>query len=188
MNQNEQEEFITWLQRKTNAKSDSELEQAINEMGEEKINDMYSKFKESKARSYKLGGIIDYVSCLRKKGGKMTKGCMCGGKMKAEYGVKMKATGGKIIEGKDNVKQDMKEGSNMHKPGMKMRGDSEKTKTKTYLPKKNSKMPDPNSKQMMASGGKMRSDEMKDPVVPKALKEPVNKQKKIGIKEKKYMR
>lgn len=186
MSQNDQLEFINWLQKKTNAKSDSELEQIVQEMGEDKINEMYAQFKASKSRSFKVGGVIDYVRCLRKKGGKMTKGCMCGGKMDAKTA--MKAIGGKIVDGKDTPKQDIKEGKKTGSSIGKMREDSEKTKTKVYLPKKNPRMPNPNSKEMMAHGGKMRADETKGPVVPKSLKEPVNKQKKAGIKERKYLK
>jgi len=109
MSQNDQLEFINWLQKKTNAKSDSELEQIVQEMGEDKINEMYAQFKASKSRSFKVGGVIDYVRCLRKKGGKMTKGCMCGGKMDAK--TVMRSIGGKIVDGKDNPKQDIKEGN-----------------------------------------------------------------------------
>ena len=61
MSQNDQLEFINWLQKKTNAKSDSELEQIVQEMGEDKINEMYAQFKASKSRSFKVGGVIDYV-------------------------------------------------------------------------------------------------------------------------------
>jgi hypothetical protein len=197
MEQNEKIEFSEWLKHKTNARSDSEFQKILEEMGEDQIKEMYTQFKSAKSKSFKLGGVLNYVKCLQqkiafnKKGGKMVKDCGCGGKMKAENGAKLKekmALGGKIKEGSDNAKQDIKEGSKMHNSKEKMRLDSGKTKTTVVIPKKNPSMPNPNSKQMMAKGGKMRADETADPKVPKAIKEPINKQKKSGVVERKYMK
>ena len=92
MEDKERMEFAQWLRNKTSARSDDEFQKILEEMGEEKIAEYYSEYKNAKARSLKLGGAIEYVRCLQsrmfKKGGQMTKGCGCGAKMEKGGNVK----------------------------------------------------------------------------------------------------
>ena len=89
-----QKQFISWLYKKLNVKSEQELKSAIQKMGDKGVQEKYKEFqKEQESLTdedsgtsipmSKNGGKLDYIKCLEqfKKGGKM-KSCGCGGKMK----------------------------------------------------------------------------------------------------------
>ncbi len=178
-------EFVNWLKRKVNASTDADFEKIVNDLTDEDINNYHDTYTSSIKRSFKVGGVLEYVKCLnknislRKSGGKMISKCKCGGKSMMERG-------GKIKEGTDNAKQDIKDGSiNRIKSSV---NDSEKTSTKVVLPKMKKAMPNPNSKKMMEKGGKMRAEKTPQLKVKKGVSEPDNIQKKGGVKEKRYMK
>lgn len=93
MEKEESVKFIQYMAKKLNVKNQAELETALTNMGEEKLKAAYDEFKSQP--SYREGGKLDYLNCLKKfkKGGVM--GCGCGGPMKK--GGVVKAQWGAIL-------------------------------------------------------------------------------------------
>ena len=93
MEKEESAKFIQYMAKKLNVKSQAELETALTSMGEEKLKAAYEEFKSQP--TYREGGKLDYLGCLKKfkKGGVMD--CGCGSKMKK--GGVVKAQWGAIL-------------------------------------------------------------------------------------------
>jgi|ERR1041385_2442689 hypothetical protein len=93
MEQDNQQQFISWLAEKLGAKDENDLKSKIQSMGQEGIKQAYNAFlqeQQQQVPAQALGGKLEYLRCLQafKSGGAMKmKECGCGGKM--EKGGKM---------------------------------------------------------------------------------------------------
>ena len=98
MEKEESAKFIQYMAKKPNVKTQAELETALTSMGEEKLKAAYEEFKAQP--SYRSGGKLDYLGCLKKfkKGGVVDCGCgkklKKGGVVKAQWGAILGAAKG----------------------------------------------------------------------------------------------
>lgn len=87
--QQEQQEFLMWLQKQLQVQSEEELRQKMKEMGEQGLQEAYMAFKQAKqqgqATAMKKGGMLKHIEQLIQ--------FKCGGKTKKK---KMKQEGGKM--------------------------------------------------------------------------------------------
>ncbi len=88
MSKEDQQEFLMWLQQKLQIQSEEELQNQIQELGEEGIAQAYSTFQQEKSsmqkQAMKRGGMLKRLANLRE--------LKCGGKMKKTK----KESGGKV--------------------------------------------------------------------------------------------
>jgi hypothetical protein len=109
--QDEQNQFVSWLADKLGAKSHEELQDKLKQMGPDGIKKAYEQFQQESQQqdgeqgqednnttaSMKEGGKLDYIKCLQafKKGGAMeAKKCGCGDKLKKGGKAKSMQDGG----------------------------------------------------------------------------------------------
>ena len=99
MEQQESAKFIQYMAKKLKVSSQKELEDALTNMGEEKLKAAYDEYKQGgdEPTEYGDGGSLEYIKCLNflKKGGVMD--CGCGSKMKKGGPVVPKAFLGALL-------------------------------------------------------------------------------------------
>lgn len=116
MDDNKQQEFVSWLSDKLQAKDQNDLQKKLQTLGDDGIKKAYDQFMDesqdsednggqdqdpdSGVQSNKAGGQLQYIKCLQAfaKGGMLEASkCGCGGKMK---------DGGLVNTGKMTIKKD----------------------------------------------------------------------------------
>lgn len=94
MNEDMQQQFVSWLAQKLGAKDEQDLKAKMQQMGQDGIKQAYNSFMQEQQQSaqgqqvpqQKDGGKLEYLRCLQayKKGGAMAmKDCGCTDKMKS---------------------------------------------------------------------------------------------------------
>lgn len=114
MDEQTQQQFIQWLSQKLGVQSQEELESAVQEMGEEGIQQALQQFQQEmggqqQAAAFLNGGKLDYLKNLRsfKKGGVIKEGAKDG--KTALKDCKPKKKDGKTAASKDNRKEPAKQ-------------------------------------------------------------------------------
>lgn len=108
MNEEEEQEFITWLYDQLGSSDEGDFRQKVQQLGEDGIKEAHLNFKRAKVKTYMAGGKLDKVNALSsfmQKGGSLVKGSTKG---VAEYQQMLKDKG-------YNVKVDGAWGSNTQK-------------------------------------------------------------------------
>lgn len=95
MEDNKQQEFISWLADKLQAQDQNDLKKKIQGLGDDGVRKAYDQFvsEKSDVQSNRDGGKLQYIRCLRAfaKGGAMEAAkCGCGGKMQEGGSMKIK--------------------------------------------------------------------------------------------------
>jgi len=65
MEDNEQSQFIAWLSKELEAKDDDDLQQKVQQLGEEGIKQAHIEFQKAKVKQYMSGGKLDKIKTLR---------------------------------------------------------------------------------------------------------------------------
>lgn len=72
MDENEQKEFIAWLSQQLEAKDQDDLQQKVEQLGDEGIKQAHIEFQKSKVKQYMTGGRLEKIAKLveyKQKGG-----------------------------------------------------------------------------------------------------------------------
>lgn len=109
MDEQMQQQFIQWLSQKLGVQSEEELQSAIEQMGEQGVQQALQQFQQEmggqKAAAYLKGGKLEYLKSLQsfKKGGKLHEGSKDGKTAVKKVDIKKKDS--KTAAGKDNRKE-----------------------------------------------------------------------------------
>lgn len=110
MNQDMQQQFVSWLTQKLQAKDEQDLKSKVQQMGQDGIKQAYQAFMQEQQQgaqqvpSQADGGKLDYLRCLKayKKGGAMAmKDCGCDDSKK-----EMMKSGGRVDKNENAVTKD----------------------------------------------------------------------------------
>lgn len=109
MNQDMQQQFVSWLAQKLQAKDEQDLKGKVQQLGQDGIKQAYQAFMQEQQQgaqqvpSQADGGKLEYLRCLKayKKGGAMAmKDCGCDGKEK------MMKSGGRVDANENALAKD----------------------------------------------------------------------------------